>query len=89
MSDASLSSHLAETVRKVGKVPADRPIEPSTRLVEDLGIDSLDLVAVFLQVQDQFDVVIEDDDVPSLRTVADLATYVRRAQGQGQGSAAA
>jgi acyl carrier protein len=85
MSDASLTDQLVQVVRKVGKVPADRPVEASTRMVEDLGIDSLDLVAVFLQVQDQFDVVIEDDDVPALKTVADLAAYVRR----GQGSAAA
>ncbi len=85
MSDASLTARLAQVVRKVGKVPADRPVETSTRLVEDLGIDSLDLVAVFLQVQDEFDVVIEDDDVAALKTVADLAAYVHR----GQGSAAA
>lgn len=85
MSDASLTDQLVRVVRKVGKVPAERAVESSTRLVEDLGIDSLDLVAVFLQVQDEFDVVIEDDDVPALKTVADLADYVRR----GQGSAAA
>ncbi|HEU5117069.1 MAG TPA: acyl carrier protein [Isosphaeraceae bacterium] len=81
MSDASLTAQLAQVVRKVGKVPADRPIENSTRLVEDLGIDSLDLVAVFLQVQDEFDVVIEDDDVVALKTVADLAAYVHRTRG--------
>ncbi len=81
MTDASLTARLAEVVRKVGKVPADRPIEASTRLVEDLGIDSLDLVAVFLQVQDEFDVVIEDDDVAALKTVADLAAYVHRSRG--------
>lgn len=85
MTDASLTVRLTQIVRKIGKVPADRPIETSTRLVEDLGIDSLDLVAVFLQVQDDFDVVIEDDDVPLLKTVADLAAYV----GRGQESAAA
>jgi acyl carrier protein len=85
MPDATLNARLSELVRKVGKVPAARPIEPTTRLVEDLGIDSLDLVAVFLQVQDEYDVVIEDEDVPALKTVADIAAYVRR----GQGSAAA
>ncbi len=81
MAENPLVAELVEIVRKVGKVPAERLIGSETRLVEDLGIDSLDLVAVFLNVQDRFDVVIEDDDVPRLKSVADLAAYVSRHRG--------
>lgn len=81
MAENPLVAELQAIVRKVGKVPADRLVAPETRLVEDLGIDSLDLVAVFLNVQDRFDVVIEDDDVPRLKTVADLAAYITRNHG--------
>ncbi|MBX6314996.1 MAG: acyl carrier protein, partial [Isosphaeraceae bacterium] len=61
-------------------------IGAESRLVEDLAIDSLDLVGVFLKIQDHFDVVIDDEDVPQLRRVADLAAYVSRHR---EGSAAA
>lgn len=78
MADSLLLAELAEIVRKVGKVPPERVVGPETRLVEDLGIDSLDLVAVFLTVQDRYGVVIEDDDIPNLKKVSDLAAYVSR-----------
>lgn len=81
MADNPLVAELLDIVRRVGKVPADRLVTPETRLVEDLGIDSLDLVAVFLGIQDRFDVVIEDDDVPRLKSVADLAAYIGPSRG--------
>lgn len=59
-------------VRKAAKIPARVAIGPESRLVEDLGIDSLDLVSLILQFQDHFDVVIEEDTVPHLCRVADI-----------------
>ena len=63
-------------MRKAAKMPAGVAITPESRLVEDLAIDSLDLVGVILQLQDHFDVVIEEDAVPNLCRVADLASYL-------------
>ncbi|MGP0065937.1 MAG: acyl carrier protein [Isosphaeraceae bacterium] len=73
------SPHIAavvDVIRKAAKIPTSVPISPDSRLVEDLSIDSLDLVGVILQLQDQFDVVIEEDAVPNLCRVADLAAYL-------------
>jgi acyl carrier protein len=81
MADSPLLTDLVAIVRKVGKVPAEKAVEADTRLVEDLGIDSLDLVAVFLTVQDNYGVVIDDEDVPALRKVSDLVAYVARNRG--------
>jgi acyl carrier protein len=78
MAEPSLFAELAEIVRAVGKVPATTLITGESRLVEDLGIDSLDLVAVFLAVQDRFDVIVEDEVVPELRRVVDVAEHVVR-----------
>jgi acyl carrier protein len=77
MSDAAISSLVADLVREVGRVAPTVLITAETRFVEDLGIDSLDLVAVFLAVQDRLAVVIEDDDVAELKTLGDLVAYVR------------
>jgi|GEM_PF-993367 len=71
-----LLSQVADQVRRAAKLPADRIMQPSSRLVEDLGIDSLDLVGVMLQVQDRFGVEIDDDDVVKLTTLEALTTYV-------------
>jgi acyl carrier protein len=67
---------VVDVIRKAAKIPPRVPITPDSRLVEDLAIDSLDLVGLILQLQDHFDVVIEEEDVPNLCRVADLAAYM-------------
>ncbi|WP_422926431.1 acyl carrier protein [Singulisphaera sp. PoT] len=76
MSDPALISQVTAIVRKAGKVPANVLITTDSRMVEDLNIDSLDLVDVILKIQDEFDVVVEDDDLPLLLSVADLVNYI-------------
>ena len=63
-------------VRKSAKIPPSVPIDANSRLVEDLAIDSLDLIQLILQLQDHFEIVIEEDAVPNLCRVADLAAYL-------------
>lgn len=74
---SSLCDEVAEVVRKAAKLRVDVALMPESRLVEDLGIDSLDLVGVFLQIQDHFDLIIDDDELIKLAKVSDIARYVR------------
>lgn len=76
LSEPSLVAEVVDVIRKAAKIPARVPITAESRLVEDLAIDSLDLVGLILQIQDHFDVVIEEDDVPNLCRVADMAAYL-------------
>lgn len=71
-----LAQEVAMVIRRAARIPASVAIGPGSRLVEDLGVDSLDLVGVILQVQDHFDVVIEEGAVPHLCRVRDLAAYL-------------
>jgi acyl carrier protein len=71
-----LITELAGIIRRVAKVKPHLPITAETRLVDDLAIDSLDLVAIILQIQEDFDVVIDDEAVQHLCRVADLADHV-------------
>jgi acyl carrier protein len=73
-----LFDRVTAIVRKAAKVPAGVTITPELRLVEDLTIDSLDLVSLILEFQDQFDVVIEEEAVPNLRRVGDIVEYLGR-----------
>ena len=41
---------------------------------ESLGLDSLDIVEVIMNIEDEFDISIESD--PSIKTVADLVAII-------------
>jgi acyl carrier protein len=81
MIDSRLVAEVADIVRQAAKVPPHLVIQAESRLIEDLAIDSLDLVGVLLAVQDRFDIVIDDEIVPSLTRVVDLAEAVARDRG--------
>ena len=49
---------------------------PRPDLIEDLRIDSLDLFAVLIAVQDRFNLEIDVEDMPDLNRLGDLAEYV-------------
>ncbi len=76
MSDPSLMAQLTKSIRCVARVPKDVPITAETRLFDDLHIDSLDLFAVLVEVQDRFDVLIDVEEMPDLNRVGDLAAFV-------------
>jgi len=87
---ARLTEQVSALVRKAAKIPVEVVIRPESRLVEDLAIDSLDLVSLILHFQDHFDVVFDEDTVPSLCRVADIVAYLdasreaaRASNGQG------
>ena len=53
-------------------------IKPETRLVEDLKADSLDVVAMVMEMESRYGVEIPDDDLANLKTVADAVSYVEK-----------
>lgn len=48
----------------------------STRLVEDLGADSLDVVELIMELEEEFRITIPDDRAEKLRTVGNCVEYV-------------
>ena len=52
-------------------------------LVDELGVDSMDLATVVLVLQDEYGVFIDEDDYPKLKTIRMIAEYLQsRLQGQ-------
>jgi acyl carrier protein len=47
-----------------------------SKIKEDLGADSLDLVELINRLEDELDVVIEEDDYGKLITVGDIVNYL-------------
>lgn len=54
-------------------------ISMEAELVNDLGINSLELADLLLLCEDRFDIVIDDDDVHKLVTVGDVVTFMESA----------
>ena len=60
------------------KLNLDREdVHSYSRLVEDLGIDSLDGVDLIMEFEKVFNIIIPDDDAVGKRTVGDIIGYIR------------
>jgi acyl carrier protein len=51
--------------------------DPDMDLVNELGVDSMDLATVALVLQDEYGVFIDEDDYPKLKTVRLIAEYLQ------------
>ena len=45
--------------------------------IEDLGADSLDIVELVMALEEEFDIVIPDEDAEKIRTVGDAVRYIQ------------
>ena len=54
-------------------------ITADTRIIEDLGADSLDLVDMLTIIEDDFNIVIPDEAALNMRTVGDVVDYMQKA----------
>lgn len=57
-------------------------IVPEARLVEDLGLDSLDAVELAIAVERKFDIEVPEEELTKLKTVADMLALVESRTGQ-------
>ena len=55
-------------------------VTPDAKIVDDLGADSLDVVELLSQLEDEYGITIPDDEVENLVTVADVAAEVEKLQ---------
>ena len=57
-------------------------LNEKTNLVEDLDVESLDLVDLVGVFEEEFGVEIQDKDIKSLQTVGDIIEYIEKHQEQ-------
>ncbi len=53
-------------------------VTPDSKIVEDLGADSLDVVELLSRLEDEFGIIIPDDEVENLVTVGDVAAELEK-----------
>ena len=71
--------HIAEIIieeLKLEDVTVDT-FSPELDLIDELGIDSMDLATIALVLQDEYKIVIDEDDYPKLKTVRLIAEYIK------------
>ena len=55
-------------------------ITADTRLVEDLKADSANVMVMIMDLEDNYGIVVEDDQIMNLKTVGDVVKYIEANQ---------
>jgi len=69
---------VAKTVIDVLKLEDVTPetFDPGIDLVDEVGIDSMDLATVALVLQDEYKIRIDEDDYPKLKNIRLISEYI-------------
>ena len=62
----------------VGVNPSD--IKEESRFIEDLGFNSYDFMSMVGEIEEKFDVEVEEREVVNVKTVKDAVEYIRSLQ---------
>jgi len=69
-------------IERLKKVTADavgaeeKDIVPSAKFVDDLGLDSLDMVELVMSMEKEFGIEVKDEEAEKLITVQDALDYL-------------
>ena len=55
-------------------------IQMNSKIVEDLGAESLDIYDMIALLEDEFNLEITDEEVEKIQTVQDVANFIKEAQ---------
>jgi len=58
----------------------ENDITMESSFIEDLGADSLDIVELVMALEEEFDIVIPDEDAEKIRTVGEAVKYIQEHQ---------
>lgn len=51
-------------------------IDMDTKLVDDLGVDSIDSVELIMAVEEVYDITVPEEDAMAMKTVGDVVEYI-------------
>lgn len=79
---ASSSETVPERVIEIINQQLGVEVQPSHDFVFDLGADSLDKTEIALEIEEEFDIVLADQDVENARTVQNFIDIVNNRKKQ-------
>lgn len=66
---------IALVAEKLGKKAEE--IKLTSRLVEDLGADSLDVVELIMAFEDEFGISLPDEEIAKMKTIGDVVNFIK------------
>ena len=78
---SSVEARVLSVVREVLAIEGEPPALDSS-LIEDLGADSLDLLSLFMALEDEFGGTISEEDSEGLTTLRDIVGCISGRMGQ-------
>ena len=57
-----------------------KDVTPDKRLVEDLKADSANVMVLIMDLEDEFNLTVDDAAITTLRTVGDVVKYIEERQ---------
>ena len=72
-----------ETVKKMiaKQLKVDEAsVTAASRLVEDLKADSANVMVMIMDLEDNYGIIVEDDQIMNLKTVGDVVKYIEAHQ---------
>ena len=82
MAESKILDAVAHAIRVEVERTQRTPITAETRLVEDLDLDSIDIVGITMRLEDRFRVQIDVQEIKNFRCVADLIDLVSNQMGK-------
>jgi len=55
-----------------------KAVRPDDRIVEDLGVDSLDRLMIVHDLEDEFHITVDDEELKGIRLVQDIIDAIGR-----------
>jgi acyl carrier protein len=74
--DAKIIENVYSTIRECLN-KQDLHIELSSTLVEDLDVDSSDAICFVMELEDVYDIIIEDEIIETLTTVESIVSLIQ------------
>ena len=68
---------IQEMLAEALNLPAEQ-VTANAKIVDDLGADSLDVVELLSRLEDEYGIMIPDDEVENLVTVGDVAAELEK-----------
>ncbi len=82
MADQTVADKVVAIVSDRLGVEKDK-VKPKTSFINDLGADSLDIVELVMEFEEEFGMSIPDDKAEEIRTVGEAIKYIEENQGEG------
>jgi len=69
---------LVKILKKELRIKGDIEITPDSRIREDLGADSLDVLQMLMTIEEDYNITIPNEELATFKTVGDIVEYLNK-----------